>query len=167
MKTIKINRFKSFFNVENALTPRPHFISKNRPNLRSLVQLMYFYGWNPTTNHTICKDPIMNFISWFFKSFIYKKGRIIFLFLSSRVDYLLFNVNVVHRKCEIPNWKTQRLIHNLAKINVMSSNTNSIIVHVMLSTVRNLAVYGVFATWALTELTNESTIAKCVTVSLP
>lgn len=67
MKTIKINRFKSSFNVENALTPRPHFISKNRPNLRSLVQVMYFYGWNPTTNHTICKDPIMYFISWFFK----------------------------------------------------------------------------------------------------
>lgn len=79
----------------------------------------------------------------------------------------MFNVNVLHRKCEIPNWKPQRLMHNLAKINVMSSNTNSIIVHVMLSNVRNLAVYRVFATWALTELTNESTIAKCVTVSLP
>lgn len=45
MKTIKINRFKSFFNVENALTPRLHFISKNRPNLRSFyVVFMY----NPT-----------------------------------------------------------------------------------------------------------------------
>lgn len=28
MKTIKIIRFKSFFNVENALTPRPHLIFK-------------------------------------------------------------------------------------------------------------------------------------------
>lgn len=127
---------------------------------------MYFFDWNPTTNHKIFKDRIMYFISWFFKSFIYKNGRILFLFPSSRVDYLLFNVNVVHRKCEIPNWKPERVMHNLVQINVMLSNTNSIIVHVMLSNVRN-PVYGVFATWALTELTNESTIAKCVTVSLP
>lgn len=75
--------------------------------------------------------------------------------------------NVVHRKCEIPNWKPERVMHNVVQINIMSSNKNSIIVHVLLSNVRNLAVYGVFATWALTELTNESTIAKCVTVSLP
>lgn len=74
---------------------------------------------------------------------------------------------MLYRKFEILNWNPERLMHNLAQINVMSSYTNSIIVHVMLSNFRNLAVYGVFATWALTELTNESTIAKCVTVSLP